>query len=99
MQGNNKHCIPLQNLTSIAESKSSQTHLNVFELVIQKSSYCFSANSPAECAEWIYMIKDLTLPKDIKNVPTALQGNEYDHGKFTVCQSRTRALFFARYSS
>ena len=45
------------------------------------------------------MIKDLTLPKDIKNVPTALQGNEYDHGKFTVCQSRTRALFFARYSS
>lgn len=80
LQGQNKHCITLQDLTSVAEAKSSRTHSNVFEIVIHKNKYFFSANSHAECAEWIYMIKDLTLPKDI-TIPVSLQGSEYDHGK------------------
>lgn len=84
LQGHNKHCISLQKITSIAESKSSQTHLNVFEMIIQKNNYFFSANSPDECSEWIYMIKDLTLPKDITNVPISLQGNESSHELFQV---------------
>lgn len=90
LQGQNKRCIPLQELTSVAEGKSSRTHTNIFEVVIHKNKYFFSANSLNECAEWISMIKDVTLPKGVKPVPVALQGNQDDNDLFQVSVVNTK---------
>ncbi len=67
----------------MAEGKSSRTHTNIFEIVVDKNKYVFSVDSPNERAEWISMIKDITLPKQMKIVPASLQGNEYENGGLT----------------
>ena len=76
-----KRWIPLKNITSVDVGKSSRTHTNIFEIIVDKNKYVFSVESPEERAEWISMIKNITLPKELKNVPATLQGNEYENGR------------------
>ena len=81
MNGHCKRWITLKNITSVGEGKSSRTHTNIFEIVVDKNKYVFSVESPEERAEWISMIKDITLPKEMRNIPTSFQGNEYENGR------------------
>jgi hypothetical protein len=60
----------------VAEGKSSRTHTNIFEIIVGKNRYVFSVDSLTERAEWISMIKDITLPKQMRT----LQRNEYENG-------------------
>jgi hypothetical protein len=76
LNGQCKHWIPLKDITSVAEGKSSRTHTNIFEIIVGKNRYVFSVDSLTERAEWISMIKDITLPKQMRT----LQRNEYENG-------------------
>lgn len=80
LNGQCKHWIPLKNITSVAEGKSSRTHINIFEICVHKSKYVFSVESLDKRAEWISMIQDVALPKQIKNIPVS-QTNIYANGK------------------
>ena len=84
LNGHCKRWISLKDITSVAEGKSSRTHTNIFELVVNKNKYVFSVESLMERAEWISMIKDITLLKQMKDIPIALKGNEYEneYGRF-----------------
>ena len=76
LNGQCKRWIPLNDISSVSEGKTSRTHTNIFEIVVDKKKYVFSVDSLDERAEWISMIKDITLPKQRKNVPH----NEYENG-------------------
>ncbi|XP_028392559.1 uncharacterized protein LOC114517110 isoform X2 [Dendronephthya gigantea] len=79
LSGQCKRWISLKDITSVAEGKSSRTHTNIFEILVNKNKYVFSVESLTERAEWISMIKDITLLKQMKDIPIALKGNEYEN--------------------
>ena len=89
LNGQCKHWISLKGITSVAEGKSSRTHSNTFEIVVNKSKYVFSVDSLTERAEWIAMIKDITLPKQMKDIPDSLKGNEHENGGLVrICSAQ-----------
>jgi hypothetical protein len=44
------------------------------------------------------MIKDITLPKEMRNIPTSFQGNEYENGRLESNAKSVHPALLKKYS-